>query len=228
MQTDNSKNIAIIDYNMGNVFSLMSACKKIGHNAFVTNEKDQITKADIILLPGVGAFADAMKNIQKLKLDELIVEQVNKGKPLIGICLGMQLLLNESNEFGKTRGLGLIEGQVLPLPKQTDNGELIRIPHLGWSKISNMLDQASTKIIKHIHNNNFQYFAHSFYAKVENKNDILALSSYRGFEFASAIKKDNIIGFQFHPEKSGPQGLELLSSAINSFHLKVPKTEQNL
>lgn len=223
MQTSLPQKIAIIDYSMGNLFSLKNACEKIGHDAIITNNKEEIHAADIIFLPGVGAFADAMKNIKKLDLDKVIIEEARKGKPLLGICLGMQLLLSESHEFGVTEGLNLIKGKVLPLPKKTSDGNLIRIPHLGWSKAFKVKKNINSALLESFPDETFQYFAHSFYADVENQDEVLINSTYSGFPYASAIRKENIVGFQFHPEKSSFDGLQLLSTTIN--YLALMKTE---
>jgi len=197
--------IAIIDYGCGNLFSLSSSLKSLGIECKITGNKDEIAAADKIILPGVGAFADAIKKLRECGMDSLISSLADEGKPILGICLGMQLLFEKSLEYGIHSGLGLIKGIVAPLegsaPKE------LKIPHMGWNKL-NMAK--ADPIFKYIEPGDYMYFVHSFYAKncVENT---LAFSEY-GVAVPAVVKSGNVYGMQFHPEKSGAKGLALLKA----------------
>lgn len=196
--------IAIIDYGVGNLFSLRSSLETIGAETVVTGDPDVIKKADKLLLPGVGAFADAAKKLRENGLDRLIVEEAQNGKPLLGICLGMQLLFDKSYEYGEHQGLGLIPGAVLPfegvLPKQ------YKIPHIGWNALQIM---QKSPLFTHVAQGEHVYFVHSYHAACEDVADIAALSEY-GMRFTAAVARGNVMGCQFHPEKSGKTGLNIL------------------
>ncbi|MBO5047231.1 MAG: imidazole glycerol phosphate synthase subunit HisH [Clostridia bacterium] len=196
--------IAIVDYGVGNLFSLSSSLAAIGAEVVVTGDADVIRAADKILLPGVGAFEDAIAKLRASGLDEVVCEEARKGKPLLGICLGMQLLFEKSYEFGEFEGLGLIEGAVRPIADVIPAD--YKIPHIGWNALH--LVGEKSPIFQYLNDGDHVYFVHSFYAADCEKN-VIATSEY-GAELTAAVAKDNIFGCQFHPEKSGPVGLSIL------------------
>ena len=192
--------VGIIDYGVGNLFSLRSSFAAIGAEAFVSSDAAQLAKADRLILPGVGAFGDAAQKLRDSGLDTFVKEQAASGKPLMGICLGMQLLFEKSYEYGEHEGLGLIRGQVVGM-----NGRLpaeLKIPHMGWNALQ------LTKPARLLEEGSYVYFVHSFYA--ENCEDSLAAVTDYGIPITAAVEKDNIFGCQFHPEKSGNVGLAIL------------------
>lgn len=195
--------IAIIDYGVGNLFSLRQSLRKIGAESIVTSDVKQIEKADRFILPGVGAFGDAVEKLRQAGLESAIKEQCKIGKPLLGICLGMQLLFERSSEYGEHCGLGLIKGEVVPLKDYVSG---LKIPHMGWNSL-NILDD--NQLFKNIKQGDYVYFVHSYFAKC--KGSLSATADY-GIPITAAVKKDNIFGVQFHPEKSGETGLEILRS----------------
>ena len=198
--------VAIIEYGVGNLFSLKSSLDKIGVESVVTNDKDVILSADRIILPGVGAFGDAADKLKKSRLFDFLKEIAAEGKPIMGICLGMQLLFEKSYEYGEHDGLGLIKGNVRPISDVID-AEL-KIPHIGWNALN--FKKNNSKIFKYINDGDFVYFVHSFYG-AECEDSISAVSEY-GAELTASVEKDNIYGGQFHPEKSVEVGLNILKA----------------
>ena len=198
--------IGIVDYNMGNLASVKNAFDKIGANAEIVKDADKLKNYDKLILPGVGAFGDAMEHLKTTGMDEAIKEFARSGKFLLGVCLGMQLLFEESEEFGKNKGLGLIEGEVVYFDRNKV-GER-KIPHMGWNKMFNK----SSPLFKDI-SNPYLYFVHSLHV-VCNEKYVIGETIY-GYEFVSAVNKDNIFGFQPHPEKSHNEGLKILKNFIN-------------
>lgn len=196
--------IAIIDYGVGNLFSLKSSLDFIGAQNVVTKDPLVIKQADRIILPGVGAFADAIKLLHETGLVPVIKDQVSKGKPLLGICLGMQLLFDTSYEYGCHKGLGLIDGDVCPIADDVDKS--FKIPHMGWNSLDFVGD---CPLFKYIKNGDYVYFVHSYYAK--NCNNVVATSNY-GADLTAMVQKGNVFGAQFHPEKSGATGLAILKA----------------
>ena len=193
--------IGIIDYGVGNLFSLCSSCKAIGQEAFVSGDADQLAKADRLILPGVGAFEDAAKKLRDTGMADFVRQQAAAGKPLLGICLGMQLLFERSYEYGCHEGLGLLKGQVVPM-----EGKLpveLKIPHMGW----NALEVKGGKLLSGM-DGQYVYFVHSFFA--ENCDDSLSAVTQYGIPITAAVEKGNVYGCQFHPEKSGNVGLNIL------------------
>ena len=193
--------IGIIDYGVGNLFSLCSSCKAIGREAFVSGDASELAKADRLILPGVGAFEDAAKKLRDSGMADFVRAQAAAGKPLLGICLGMQLLFERSYEYGCHEGLGLLKGQVVPM-----EGKLpaeLKIPHMGW----NALEVKSGKLLSGM-NGQYVYFVHSFFA--ENCHDSLSAVTEYGIPVTAAVEKGNVYGCQFHPEKSGNVGLNIL------------------
>jgi glutamine amidotransferase len=197
------KKVAVIDYGSGNLHSIISACKKIDLNAIVTDCNNVIMSSSGIILPGVGAFADAMNKIRYKKLDVIIKQFVKTGKPLMGICLGMQLLFDESYEQQKTKGLGLVAGDVCSLNKLDNN------LNIGWYKI---IFSKKNKILNNISNNSKMYFVHSYICNPEDKKVVLTRTKANDVYFCSSINYKNLYGFQFHPEKSSDMGLHIYSN----------------
>lgn len=209
-----SKKIAIIDYSLGNLFSVEQALKQCGADVFISNDPDRILAANAIVLPGVGAFAEAMKYLKSNKLDIAIKESVAKGNPFLGICLGMQLLFNSSEEFGATEGLGLIEGEI---KKFVRHEEKLHVPQVGWNTIHEPVTAAwKNSPFCDLKDKDYMYFVHSFYAKPKHNADMLSQTTYGGITYCSSVKKNNIMATQFHPEKSGEKGLSIYKNWLNT------------
>ena len=201
--------IAIIDYGVGNLFSLVSSLKMIGADAVVTGDADVIRRADKLILPGVGAFADAAAKLRESGLDAILREEAAKGKEIMGICLGMQLLFERSMEYGEHEGLGLLRGSVVPMEGVIPSN--LKIPHIGWNALH---FQKKHKLMKYIKENDCVYFVHSYFA-TDCGDSLLATAEY-GKELTAMVGKDNVMGCQFHPEKSGTVGLAILRAFCES------------
>ena len=197
--------IRIIDYGVGNLFSLKSSLRAIGIDADYTGNPAEIRKADKLILPGVGAFRDAREALRSTGLDRVVQEEAGKGKPLMGICLGMQMLFDRSYEFGEYEGLGLIPGEIVPMEGRIPKD--LPIPHIGWNEL--MLKQPSP-LMKNTANGDYVYFVHSYYAETPAEY-VIATTDY-GVEMTAAVQKDNVSGCQFHPEKSSEVGLSILKA----------------
>lgn len=195
--------IAIIDYGVGNLFSLCSSLKSIGADAAVTADPETVREADKLILPGVGAFGDAVGKLGESGMDILLKEQAAKGKDILGICLGMQLLFEKSLEYGEHEGLGLLKGRVVPMEGVVPGG--LKIPHIGWNGLHFTRE---SRLFRYIRENDCVYFVHSYYA-ADCGDSLIATAEY-GAELTAAVEKDNVMGCQFHPEKSGRVGLEIL------------------
>ena len=207
--------IAIIDYKMSNIFSIKNALDTVGHQSQVTFDRKTILEADGLVLPGVGSFPDAMQHLEELGLIDVISDFIKNGKLFLGICLGFQLLFENSEEFEQRKGLGIIEGRVEKFSSKSP----LPVPHVGWNTIikqippkQNILGTPS-KIM--LDDNDYYYFVHSYCVKPKNIEDIYAVTRYGQHEFCSSIKLDNVFGCQFHPEKSGPRGLTFLKNYFN-------------
>ena len=198
--------IAIVDYGVGNLFSLKSSLAAIGAEALVTGEAETLQKADKILLPGVGAFGDAARKLRATGLDAVIIEQAQKGKPLMGICLGMQLLFEKSLEYGEHPGLALIPGEVRPIAEVIPAG--LKIPHIGWNALR--FTEKKSPLFRYIREGDCVYFVHSYYA-ANCADSVIATAEY-GAELTAAVQRGNVCGCQFHPEKSGRVGLNILKA----------------
>lgn len=196
--------IAIIDYGVGNLFSLSSSIKSLGLSYIVTNKKEEIAKASHIILPGVGAFADAAKKLHDTGLWDFLKEQAKQGKPFLGICLGMQMLFDQSMEYGEHEGLGLIHGTVQPLRPDLKDAAL-KVPHIGWNSLQLLREDP---LFKYFQDGQHVYYVHSFYAK-DCAESTLAVSDY-SIPVTGAVRNGSVYGTQFHPEKSGDAGLSLL------------------
>jgi len=205
----NNKKVAIIDYGMGNLFSVKLACEKVGFDSLITNDKPEILQADALILPGVGAFGDAMNALKKMDLAETIKEFIKSGKPFLGICLGMQLLMSESEEFGMHKGLDIIKGKVVKFSNKNE-----KVPQVGWNKIIKAKDWGNG-LLKNVLNNEYMYFVHSFYCQPVEKEIILSKTNYAKIDYCSSFQKENIFACQFHPEKSGEKGLIIYENLAN-------------
>jgi len=200
--------IAVIDYGVGNLFSLKSSFAAIGSETEVTGDPDVIRSADRLVLPGVGAFGDAAALLRRNGLDKLVIEEAGRGKPLLGICLGMQLLFDYSLEYGRHDGLGLIPGSVRPIADYIPAG--LKIPHIGWNALHYPAGKPVNPLFHHIHEGDCVYFVHS-YCGAECSDSVIATAEY-GSELTAAVAKGNVCGVQFHPEKSGSVGLQILKA----------------
>ena len=199
--------IAIIDYKMSNLFSIKNALDSLGIKNIITSDSETILSSNGAILPGVGSYPESMQQLQKLQLIDTIKRFIDTGKPFMGICLGLQLLFTRSDEFGKNEGLGIINGSVQSFKSYIKEKP---IPHVGWNKIQIKESNQSSKSI--IDNENYFYFVHSYFVKPKNKNLILTETNYENFNFCSSIINDNIFACQFHPEKSGKNGLNVLKN----------------
>ena len=203
--------IAIIDYGVGNLFSLCSSLQSIGAEAVVTPDPAVIRAADRIILPGVGAFADAAAKLRATGLDQVLLEEAARGKKIMGICLGMQMLFEESFEYGIHKGLGLIPGRVVPMAGYIPEG--LKIPHIGWNPLilKGSPDGGDKHpLLKYVNEDDCVYFVHSYFA-TDCQESVIATAEY-GRELTAAVAKDNVMGCQFHPEKSGKVGLAILKA----------------
>ena len=196
--------VGIIDYGVGNLFSLRSSLAAIGQEVVVSSQPEVLQKADHILLPGVGAFEDAVRKLRASCLDQMVYEAVKAGKPLMGICLGMQMLFEKSFEYGEHQGLGLLKGQVIPMEGIIP--EDLKIPHMGWNALD--ITKPDGKLFANTKQGDHVYFVHSYFA--DGCEDSLAARTEYGKWLTAAVEKDNIFGCQFHPEKSGEVGLNIL------------------
>ncbi len=195
--------IALIDYGVGNLFSITCSLNAIGAKTCVTGDPEEIRKADRILLPGVGAFSDASRKLRESGLADVIIDEAKKGKPILGICLGMQLLFDKSYEYGEHKGLGLIKGEIRPIADIIP--ESLKIPHIGWNALN---FTKNSKLLKYNADGDFVYFVHSYCGM--NCDDNLVATSEYGAAITAVVENKNVFGCQFHPEKSGDAGLNIL------------------
>ena len=198
--------VGIIDYGVGNLFSLRSSLAAIGQEVVVSREPEVLRRADHVLLPGVGAFQDAVTKLRQSHLDEMVYEAVKEGKPLMGICLGMQMLFEKSFEYGEYEGLGLLKGQVIPMAGRIP--EDLKVPHMGWNALN--ITQPDGNLFRNTREGDYVYFVHSYFA--HGCEDSLAARTEYGTWLTAAVEKDNVFGCQFHPEKSGEVGLGILKA----------------
>ena len=203
--------VAIVDYGMGNLFSVQQACHIVGLEVRITSSKEDILDSDSVILPGVGAFADAMAALRERKLIEPILETIHSGKPFMGICLGMQLLFEESEEFGRHRGLGVIPGAVIRF--KSNGNKKLKVPCIGWNRIEKFPSQNRNlwerSLLCGIEEGAFMYFVHSYYCVPTDKSIVVSRSEYHGIVYCSSVLFGNIFACQFHPERSGNTGLTL-------------------
>ena len=208
--------VVVVDYGMGNIKSVQRGLEQAGALVILSSNPDEIAQADRVVLPGVGAFEDGMNGLIQEELDQALHHFSGKGNPLMGICLGMQMLLTSSQEFGSHQGLGLIPGKVQTIP-HSENGVLKRkIPHIGWSALKKSADSDgwNNTVLQDIKEGEFFYFVHSFMAVPGQQAHQLAYCIDEGLAVTAAIRKDNVTGLQFHPEKSGPAGLQILNRFV--------------
>lgn len=202
--------ITIIDYEMGNLRSVEKAFEKLGFEARVSSNPADLLTTDKIVLPGVGAFKDCINNLREGGFVEPLLQHVEAGRPLLGICVGMQMLFEESEEFGRHQGLGLIPGKVVRFPVgMQEGGERLKVPHMGWNNISL---KKSSPIFAGIKDDSFVYFVHSYYCAAENADDVAASCRYGDVEFCASVWRDNVMATQFHPEKSQDIGLSIFKN----------------
>lgn len=200
--------IAVIDYGVGNLFSLCGSLSHLGAKVCVTDDPALISSADHIILPGVGAFGDAIQKLRETNLIPTILECVAKGTPLLGICLGMQLLFDKSYEYGEYEGLGLIPGKIVPLKDGLPKD--VKVPHMGWNSLT---FKQKNPLFRYVNEGEYVYYVHSFYG-TNCEDSTLATSTYGGIEVTGAVAKGNVYGTQFHPEKSGDTGLRILKAFL--------------
>ncbi len=197
--------IGIIDYGVGNIFSLQSSFKSLGADIVFTGDKETIKKCDKLILPGVGAFSDAAEKLRNTGLDQALIDEAKRGKYIMGICLGMQMMFEKSFEYGEHEGLGIIKGNVVSLSNVCKN---VKIPHMGWNALS--FKNGKSPIFKYINEGDYVYFVHSYYA-TDCAESTIATCEYEA-EVTAAVQKDNVFALQFHPEKSGNVGLNILKA----------------
>jgi imidazole glycerol-phosphate synthase subunit HisH len=197
--------IGIVDYGMGNLFSVSKALERLNVPYFISDNKEKLLEADGLLLPGVGAFRDAMELLKETSLDETIKSFVQKGKPLLGICLGMQLLFESSEENGKVEGLGLLSGDAVRIPSRDNKGKEYKVPHMGWNFVSFQTPSSITANVKE----DYVYFVHSYYIKDVPNENLIGSAEYAGVTIPAIVGSGTILGMQFHPEKSGELGMKL-------------------
>lgn len=210
------KKITILDYNMGNLFSVKNAFLSFGVDTDISSDKEDIMKSDALIIPGVGAFGEAIDNLKRMNLISPILDYYNSGRPLMGICLGLQLLFEGSNEFGYNKGLGIIKGTVSKFNRI--EGSRLKIPHMGWNKIHKDRTDENWREspLNHIQDEGFMYFVHSYFVKPDDEAIVLSTTEYSGTTFCSSIMRDNVFACQFHPEKSGPVGINIFKNWYES------------
>ena len=198
--------IAIIDYDAGNIKSVEKALQKLGADVVITKDAQEILRADKVILPGVGAFGDAMANLKKFGLDKVIYEVVEKGTPFLGICLGLQLLFERSDETPGVEGLGILKGEILRIPDKDD----LKIPHMGWNSLHL---QNQGRLFQGLSEQSYVYFVHSYYLKAEDEQIVKATTDY-SVNIHASVERDNVFACQFHPEKSSDVGLQILKNFV--------------
>ena len=206
--------IAIVDYNMGNLASVINAFKKVGADAKLESDPSKLSKYDKLILPGVGAYGDAMEHLKSNGMDEAVIAYAKSGKPLLGICLGMQLLFESSEEFGSTQGLGLIPGKVVAFDESKFDHPL-KVPHMGWNETFQMKNEKlemRNDLFKGLPDDFYLYFVHSYHAVCDDRYAID--KTHYGYEFVSAVQNGNIYGIQPHPEKSHENGLKIIENFV--------------
>jgi len=216
--------VAIVDYGLGNLFSIEQACAFVGLNSVITNSKKDISRANAVILPGVGAYGDAMLTLHRLDLVNILLDIAESPKPLVGICLGLQLLMTESYEFGRHKGLGIIEGPVVRFDAPKEKERTLKVPQIGWNRVfqpANAPRWPGT-LLDNIDEGEYMYFVHSYICQPQNSNMILSNSRYGHIEFCSSIQSGNVFACQFHPERSGPGGMKIYQNLADQLRLVSP------
>ena len=205
--------VAIIDYEMGNLFSVQRACEWAGLEGVITSDPARVRDADAVILPGVGAFGTAMETLDRKGLSHAIRDFIGYGRPFVGVCLGIQLLMSESSEFGRHLGLGILPGRVVNFEPVLGSGDLAKVPQMQWNRIHMARPEAwSGTLLDGLPDGEFMYFVHSYYVVPDDSSLVVATTRYGSVEFCSAVQKENIYAYQFHPERSGPAGLHIYGS----------------
>lgn len=210
--------VAIIDYGMGNLFNVQRACAKVGLRSVITADKNVIMQSNGVILPGVGAFGDAIANLKRLDLIGLIREQISRNIPFLGVCLGMQLLMTESEEFGGHKGFDIIRGRVVKFNNSDQRNPMIKVPHVGWNRIlfkKNQSMNLGDSVLQDISNGEYMYFVHSYYPVPEDDAVTVTTTCYEGIEYCSSLSRGSVFAVQFHPEKSGLEGLKVYENWAN-------------
>jgi len=222
----NEPNVAIVDFGMGNLFSVKRACEESGMNATITHSRDEILAADAVFLPGVGAYGDAMASLQRLDLIPVLRDIAHSETPLVGICLGMQLLMTESEEFGVTRGLDLIPGRVVRLGAPQQSGRTLKVPQVGWNEIRTVGSGWSETVLSGIPDRSYLYFVHSLVVVPDAPDVVISTTRYGDVEFCSSLQKKNLFACQYHPERSGTIGIKIYDKIKNWIGSRVTSTRR--
>lgn len=210
---------AIVDYGLGNLYSVKHACGHVGLQAEITSSKEAIANARVVILPGVGAYGDAMATLHRLDLVSVLKDIAASGKPLIGICLGVQLLMTESFEFGRHKGLGIIEGQVVPFDQPREGERMLKVPQIGWNRVWHPENARwEDTLLNGVADGEYMYFVHSYIVQPEDPAVILSMSRYGQIEFCSSVQCGNVFACQFHPERSGAAGLKVYWNLARLIH----------
>jgi imidazole glycerol-phosphate synthase subunit HisH len=212
------KKIIILDYGLGNLFSVQHVCRHLGYETIITQDKNEIVNADAVILPGVGAFGDAISNIRKLDIEFPLKEYISSGKPFLGVCLGMQLLFSESEEFGAYKGLDIIKGSIKRFPVLNKEGKRIIVPQIAWNRIHSLHGAVSwsNTPLSPIEEGAYMYFVHSYYAVPQEQTVTLTRTEYEGIDYCSSLKQNNVFATQFHPEKSAEKGIEIYKNWLDN------------
>lgn len=218
--------VAIVDYGLGNLFSVLHACRHVGMKAKLTSSRSEILDARAVILPGVGAFGDAMATLRRLDLVEALRDIAAEGTPFLGICLGLQLLMSESHEFGLHQGLGIIPGEVVRLQTSQTDGRTLKVPQVGWNAIQG--GPWENTLLKGLTNGEAMYFVHSFYVKPAESEVVLSRTRYGPTEFCSSLGRGNLFACQFHPERSGPAGLRIYENLLSKLDALSPREESDV
>jgi len=213
------KQIVIIDYQLSNLKSVEYACQQVGLRPIVTSDPSVISQAEALILPGVGAFGDAMKNLNQLQITPIIKQKVKTGVPFLGVCLGLQLLFSHSEEFGLHPGLGILAGQVKRFPAADKQNTIIKVPQIAWNQLASSQISWKQTPFEHLEPGDFVYFVHSYYVTPDDPSITLSTTTYSGFNYCSSAKQNNVLAVQFHPEKSGTKGLQIYANWAKQNHL---------
>lgn len=212
---DQPLDVAIVDYNMGNLYSVKHACAHVGLHAEITSSHETIASARAVILPGVGAFGDAMATLHSLDLVSVLRDIAASGKPLVGICLGIQLLMTESYEFGRHPGLGIIEGPVVPFDHPREGERILKVPQIGWNRVCHAQNARwDGTLLDSVADGEYMYFVHSYIVQPEDTGVVLSTSRYGQIDFCSSVQRGNVFACQFHPERSASQGIQMYKNLV--------------